>query len=80
MAPARMIEFVEALRADGYALAAFPGNEGRYMPKDRDMDMLHLRLIDGPTLRQIGERHRTHRERLRQTLVQHFGVRGRLRW
>lgn len=80
MAPAKVIEFVEALRTDGRALAAFPGRQGRHVPRDRDMTMLRERLIDNRTLTQIGQQHGVTDETVRRALVYHFGVRGWRRW
>jgi DNA-directed RNA polymerase sigma subunit (sigma70/sigma32) len=45
-------------------------------PEDRHVEMLLLRLVEGLTLREVGERTGVGQERVRQLLAHYFGVRG----
>lgn len=47
-----------------------------YMPKDRQREMFRLRIVEGLTLAQVGERVGIKSERVRQILYRHFGLRG----
>lgn len=60
---------VEALRARGESVTGRPVS-------DRSMEMLRLRLIDGLTFREIGDRYGVGASRIPQLLTTYFGVRG----
>jgi DNA-directed RNA polymerase sigma subunit (sigma70/sigma32) len=66
----QLIERVEALGQEGESVV------GRRLPDDREMVMLRERLLDGKTLKAIGEAHGIGNERVRQILNHYFGVSG----
>lgn len=47
-----------------------------YMPNDRSRDMFRLRIVEGLTLNEVGERFGINAERVRQILARDFGLRG----
>ncbi|HUB74229.1 MAG TPA: hypothetical protein VL979_09360 [Solirubrobacteraceae bacterium] len=80
LSPEVVIELADALRDEGRALAPTTRAQARYVPNDRDLEMLRARLIDQLTLKQIGERHGVTKEVVRRALVEHFGITGWRRW
>jgi hypothetical protein len=74
-----VIELVEWLATDGRALCPIPGSPARRVPKDRDFEMLRLRLLDNLTLKEIGERYGITQDLPRRALKL-FGLTGRRRW
>jgi Sigma-70, region 4 len=46
------------------------------VPEARHVEMLRLRLVEGLTLREVGERTGVGPERVRQLLSHYFGLRG----
>jgi hypothetical protein len=47
-----------------------------YMPNERHRKIFRARLVDGLTLKEVGERFGIKAERVRQILRQYFGLRG----
>jgi hypothetical protein len=47
-----------------------------YMPNDRYRDIFRSRIVEGLTLKEVGERFGINAERVRQILARHFGLRG----
>jgi hypothetical protein len=66
---AEFVAYVEALRARGESVTGRPVS-------DRSMEMLRLRLIDGLTFQEIGERYGVGKSRVPQLLATYFGIRG----
>ncbi|HEX5851963.1 MAG TPA: sigma factor-like helix-turn-helix DNA-binding protein [Solirubrobacteraceae bacterium] len=66
---AEFVARVEVLRARGESVTGRPVS-------DRSMEMLRLRLIDGLTFREIGDRYGIGASRVPQLLTTYFGIRG----
>lgn len=49
---------------------------GGVVPEERELEMLKLRIVDGLTLKAIGERYGVIGERVRQLLAAYFGLHG----
>ena len=71
--PARFYRFAARRQARG--LATLPPPRARRVPKERYVEMLRLRLLEGLTLREIGERTGVSDGRVQQVLREYFGVR-----
>jgi|HubBroStandDraft_6_1064221.scaffolds.fasta_scaffold411085_2 transcriptional regulator with XRE-family HTH domain len=65
-----LYEIASALRRYGLSLY-------RRVPGDRELEMLRLRIVDGMTLSEIGQRHGVIPERVRQILAQCYGLHGK---
>jgi Sigma-70, region 4 len=46
------------------------------VPSDRTREMFHLRVVEGLTLKEVGQRYGIIPERVRQIMAAHFGLRG----
>ncbi len=73
--PIELCEVVCQLNRHGYSLPPVPGGQIKVSGK-RNREMLRLRLIEGLTLAEIGQRTGVKHERVRQLLRLHFGLRG----
>jgi DNA-binding NarL/FixJ family response regulator len=72
---AELYEVVCQLNKQGTSLpSSCHGNV--YMPNDRNRDIFRLRIVEGLTLKEVGERFGINAERVRQILARHFGLRG----
>jgi hypothetical protein len=67
-----LYEIVCRLNERGFNLRA----HRRRLPNDRSREMLRLRIIDGLTMREIGERVGVSRPRVDQILSAEFGLHG----
>jgi hypothetical protein len=47
-----------------------------YMPNDRGRDIFRLRIVEGLTLKEVGEHFGINAERVRQIVARDFGLRG----
>jgi transcriptional regulator with XRE-family HTH domain len=65
-----LFEIVCALNRYGLSL-----NHGR-VPDDRNREIFRLRIVEGLTLSELGERFGLNRERVRQILAVYFGLTG----
>lgn len=65
-------EIVCALSRFGFSLPPY-----RRVPDERDREMLRLRIVEGMTLKEIGEQCGVIAERVRQVLAFAFGLRGK---
>jgi hypothetical protein len=74
-----LVELVEWLHIEGRALCPYKGHRARRVSSERDLAMFRLRLIDGLTLKQIGERYGVAQEIARKAMRQ-FGLTGWRRW
>ncbi|HEX5309268.1 MAG TPA: sigma factor-like helix-turn-helix DNA-binding protein [Solirubrobacteraceae bacterium] len=70
-----LYEVVCQLNTQGTSLPASPGGH-IYMPNDRNREIFRLRIVEGLTLKEVGERFDLNSERVRQILARHFGLRG----
>lgn len=70
-----LYEVVCQLNRRGTSLPAFPGGHV-YMPNDRSREIFRLRIVEGLTLKAVGEHFDINAERVRQILSKHFGLRG----
>jgi DNA-directed RNA polymerase specialized sigma24 family protein len=70
--PYELYEIVCRLNERGFNLRAYR----RRLPNDRSREMLRLRIIDGLTMREIGERAGVSRPRVDQILSAEFGLHG----
>jgi Sigma-70, region 4 len=72
---AELYEIVCQLNKQGTSLpSSSHGNV--YMPNGRSRDIFRLRIVEGLTLKEVGERFGINAERVRQILARHFGLRG----
>ena len=71
--PARFYRYAARRRARG--LATLPPPRAHRVPKERHIKMLRLRLLEGLTLREIGERTGVSDGRVQQILREYFGLR-----
>jgi transcriptional regulator with XRE-family HTH domain len=67
-----LFEVVCALNRHGLSL---PIDRG-HIPDDRDREIFRLRVVEGLTLRELGQRFDLHPERIRQILNAFFGLSG----
>jgi len=74
--PTELYEIISRLNEHGLTLPGIHGGRIR-PPRQREREMLRLRLIEGLTLGEIGERTAVSKERVRQLLNLHFGLRGK---
>lgn len=70
-----LYEVVCQLNKHGISLPSFSGGNV-YMPDDRSREIFRLRIVEGLTLKEVGERFGINAERVRQILAQRFGLRG----
>jgi hypothetical protein len=70
-----LYEVVCQLNMHGTSLPAFSGGHV-YMPNDRSREIFRLRIVEGLTLKAVGEHFDINAERVRQILGRHFGLRG----
>ena len=71
--PARFYRYAARRQARG--LATLPPPRAHRVPKERHIEMLRLRLLEGLTLREIGERASVSDGRVQQILREYFGLR-----
>ncbi|HEY4809690.1 MAG TPA: sigma factor-like helix-turn-helix DNA-binding protein [Solirubrobacteraceae bacterium] len=76
--PERTYELVERLDRQGKTIASVAGDLGRITPSDalrkRNLWILRMRLVDGRSAEEIGERAEITASRVRQLLKQYFGI------
>lgn len=70
-----LYEVVCQLNEQGTSLPSFSGGN-IYMPNDRSREIFRLRIVEGLTLKEVGERFGINAERVRQILGRDFGLRG----
>jgi hypothetical protein len=70
-----LYEVVCQLNTQGTSLPSFSGGNV-YMPNDRSREIFRLRIVEGLTLKEVGERVGIKAERVRQILARDFGLRG----
>jgi hypothetical protein len=73
--PARFYRYAARRQARG--LATQPPPQDHRVPEARHVEMLRLRLVEGLTLREVGERTGITGERVKQLLGLYFGLRVR---
>jgi len=71
--PSEVHDLIVRLRAQGKAVANYPGRLGR-VPSERNIEIFRLRIVEGRTLKATGEAVGISRERVRQLLNVYFGV------
>jgi hypothetical protein len=71
-----LYEIVCQLRKHDLALKPTPKARVIYVPNERYCDTFRLRVVEGLTLNEVGERIGVSDERVRQILHQHFGLTG----
>lgn len=69
---AELYEIVCALHRHGRSFSLYRGSP----QTEREREMFRLRVIEGLTLKEVGERLRVHPERVRQLLWLHFRLKG----
>lgn len=74
--PHELCEVVARLAERDLCLPPVRGARRRRVPTTRDLEMFRLRVIDGLTLIEAGERIGVSRARVRQLTVERFGLRG----
>jgi hypothetical protein len=72
---AELYEIVCQLNMRGTSLPSSSGSR-IYTPNDRSREMFRLRIVDGLTLKETGERFGINAECVRRYLAKHFGLRG----
>jgi Sigma-70, region 4/Bacterial RNA polymerase, alpha chain C terminal domain len=70
-----LYEVVCQLNNRGTSLPSSPCGNIR-VPSDRTREMFRLRVVEGLTLKEVGERFGIIAERVRQIMALHFGLRG----
>jgi Sigma-70, region 4 len=73
--PVQFYKYVKQRQARG--LGVLPPPCDHRVPQERYIEMLRLRLLEGLTLREIGERTGVTKERVRQVLGHYFRVAGK---
>jgi hypothetical protein len=68
-------EIIRQLNEHGFTLPASPGNKIR-LPSTPKHEVIRLRMIDGLTYAEIGERVGLGKERVRQVLASHYGLKS----
>ncbi|HEV2973995.1 MAG TPA: sigma factor-like helix-turn-helix DNA-binding protein [Solirubrobacteraceae bacterium] len=68
-------EIIRELNEHGFTLPASPGNKIR-LPSTPKYEVIRLRMIDGLTYAEIGERVGLGKERVRQVLASHYGLKS----
>jgi Sigma-70, region 4 len=76
--PEATYELVEGLYRHGKTIATVPGDLGRIAPSDalrtRNLWILRMRLVEGRSAEEIGQRAEITPSRVRQLLRQYFGI------
>jgi Sigma-70, region 4 len=75
---AELYEVVCRINMRGLSLPALPGSPGGIIraPDDRAREMFRLRVVEGLTLKEVGEQVGIKTERVRQIMALRFGLRG----
>lgn len=74
--PHELCEVVRRLAERDLCLPPTPQARKRRVPNERDLEMFRLRMIDGLTLIEVGERIGLSRARVRQLTIEAFGLSG----
>jgi len=72
---AELYEVVCQLNKRGTSLPWSSGGH-IYVPDDRSREMFRSRVVEGLTLKEVGERFGVNAERIRQIMAMYFGLRG----